>query len=99
MRNLLMTCVTAALMTITTSSVDGGERAGEISKSTLGRMGLAGMQTLSDGDGQAVRGMGTHVRVYGPTYDITRPHFAAGKNFSVSPGGGISGGFSAASAW
>lgn len=99
MRNLLITCVTLALMTILTSAVSGGERAGEISKSTLGRMGLGSMQALSDGDGWAVRGMGTRVRVYGPNYDVTRPHFAARWNSSISPGGGFSGGFSSASAW
>jgi hypothetical protein len=36
-----------------------------VSKSTLGSMGLASMQTMSDNDGLAVRGKGTFANVWG----------------------------------
>jgi hypothetical protein len=36
-----------------------------VSKSTLGSMGLGGMQVLSDDDGLAVRGKGTFASVWG----------------------------------
>jgi hypothetical protein len=85
------------LLAATVESVSAGEPAGPVAKSILTEMGLGGMQVMSPQQGLAVRGKFTRVRVYGPTYDVTRLHFAARTNFS-SAGGGFSGGGSSARA-
>jgi hypothetical protein len=97
MRNLLMIFAATVLLNGTVAKVSAAERAGDVAKSTLGNMGLGSMQPMSDDAGLAVRGKGTFVHVWGPTYNITHVHFAFGSNAS-STGVGFSAGFSVASA-
>lgn len=87
MRNLLMMCVGAMLLIAIVKPAAAVEPARAVLKSTLAEMGLGAMQPMLADQGHAVRGKFTRVRVYGPTYDVTRPHFAARTNFSSSGGG------------
>jgi hypothetical protein len=78
---------------------------GSLDQSSLSRMGLAGMKTLSDHDGMAIRGQfaiaySSSFNTKGTTYTIiNKPvgqHFAI--SATVSVGGGLfSGGFASAS--
>ena len=97
MRNLLMIFAATVLLSGTVAKVSAAERAGGVAKSTLGNMGLGSMQPMSDDAVLAVRGKGTFVHVWGPTYNVTRTHFAFRSNFSSS-GTGFSAGFSVGSA-
>ena len=59
MKSVAITCV---LMLFAATAMAGDLA---VSKSTLGDMGLAGMQQLSDQDGMAVRGKGVSAAVWG----------------------------------
>lgn len=61
MKNLGITCGAVALFVVFAGSVS----ARELSKSTLGNMGLGGMSQLSDNDGLVIRGKGTSASVWG----------------------------------
>jgi hypothetical protein len=79
---------------------------GSLDQSSLSRMGLAGMKTLSDHDGMAIRGQlaiaySSSFNTKGTTYTIVNnpigQHFAI--SATVSVGGGLfSGGIASASA-
>ncbi|MEX2333250.1 MAG: hypothetical protein WD600_03270 [Pseudohongiella sp.] len=61
MKNVLIaSCALVLLACVSTATA-----AEPISKSTLGNMGLSGMQSLSDADGMAIRGKGTFAGVWG----------------------------------
>lgn len=60
MKNVAIAGATLMFLAATASA---GELA--VSKSTLGSMGLGGMQSMSDEDGAAVRGKGTFAGVWG----------------------------------
>jgi hypothetical protein len=60
MKTFAFGCAALMLLAATASANDLA-----VSKSTLGSMGLGSMQTMSDGDGLAVRGKGTFAGVWG----------------------------------
>jgi hypothetical protein len=60
MKNVAMVCCVLMLFAATASAGDLA-----VSKSTLGSMGLSGMQDISDTDGLAVRGKGVSAAVWG----------------------------------
>ena len=61
MKSFAVACVATVFIIGSIGSVSGRE----ISKSTLGSMGLNTMQQLSDNDGLAIRGKGTSASVWG----------------------------------
>lgn len=62
MKNVMIPCAVAALLCGFVSLASAGE---PVAKSTLGSMGLGGMQEMSDEAGMAVRGKGTFAGVWG----------------------------------
>jgi hypothetical protein len=92
----------SALFLVVTPAFAGD---GSLDQSSLSRMGLAGMKTLSDHDGMAIRGQfaiaySSSFNTKGTTYTIINnpigQHFAI--SATVSVGGGLfSGGFASAS--
>lgn len=60
MKKFAIMCVVTAVVACVSSV-----KAGEVSKSTLGSLGLGSMQQLSDNDGLTVRGKGTSASVWG----------------------------------
>lgn len=70
------------------ATASAGELA--VSKSTLGNMGLGGMQLMSDEDGQAIRGKGTFASVWGGSQasfgdQFSENHFEAGAQWLGKP--------------
>jgi hypothetical protein len=81
MRSFAIACAVLMLFAATASAGDLA-----ISKSTLGSMGLGGMQTLSDSDGLAVRGKGTFASVWGGSQaqfggQFAENHYEAGASW------------------
>lgn len=62
MKNVLIPCALAALLFGFVSLASAGE---PVAQSTLGNMGLGGMQQMSDEAGMTVRGKGTFAGVWG----------------------------------
>jgi hypothetical protein len=93
----------SALFVLSVAPAYAGD--GSLDQSSLSRMGLAGMKTLSDHDGMAIRGQfaiaySSSFNTKGTTYTIINnpigQHFAI--SATVSVGGGLfSGGFASAS--
>jgi hypothetical protein len=63
----------------------GHASAAEIGSSALGSMGLGGMKTLSDAEGNTVRGKGTSASVWGGSAASFRGQSSA-NNYSASAG-------------
>src|SRR5262249_2240062 len=77
--------VTAAMVVLCATAAFAS--AGEISNAKLSGMGLSGMQQLSDVEGLAIRGKGTHAAVWGAstaTYDGPYNNSATSSNGYVA---------------
>jgi hypothetical protein len=93
MRSLRIVCAVSVLLAGMAAAVSAAEPAGSVPKATLGAMGWGKVQPMSDSAGLAVRGKGSFAIVWGTGYGpIVRQHFARGGSFTISPGGGFSGG-------
>jgi hypothetical protein len=79
MKTLAFVCAAVMLLAATASAGDLA-----VSKSTLNRMGLGDMQTMSDRDGSTVRGQGVSAAVWGGSQanwfggQHAENHYAAG---------------------
>ena len=65
MKNFGMICGALVICASLVASASASDRVASVSKSTLGTMGLGGMQQLADNDGLAIRGKGTSASVWG----------------------------------
>jgi hypothetical protein len=80
------------------ATASAGELA--VSKSTLGHMGLGGMQVMSDDDGTTVRGKGTFAAVWGgsaanwPGQQSSNNNYAAGAKWNGTPSSAVGGSLS-----
>lgn len=91
--------VAVSLVVFLSASVFAGDV--QVSQQTLAKMGLAGMDRVSDGQGMEIRGTGSSALVFGivsasggptKTYFKVNPHFAAGGKVSFGSGSFAAGG-------
>jgi hypothetical protein len=95
MKSFAIACAALMLLAATASAGDLA-----VSKSTLGGMGLGGMQPMSDNDGMTVRGKGTFAAVWGgstanwPGQQSANNNFAAGAHWLGAPSSAVGGSLS-----
>jgi len=95
MKSFAIACAALMLLAATASAGDLA-----VSKSTLGSMGLGGMQTMSDDDGMTVRGKGTFAAVWGgsvanwPGQQSSNNNYAAGAKWIGAPASAVGGSLS-----
>jgi hypothetical protein len=81
MKTIAFVCAAVMLLAATASAGDLA-----VSKSTLGKMGLGGMQTMSDQDGSTVRGKATFSGVWGGSVANWPGQQSAGNNYIAGSG-------------
>jgi hypothetical protein len=78
MKKLVAVCAVVGALLASSNAIAGGRQVGEISDAQLASLGLGGMQSLSDAQGEQIRGK---FRLRGIPKDIVIPFPSAPKGF------------------